>query len=167
MDSLRTIMLWVVVSEGVIFTLLVLTLLWLICNTSTNCTIQFGFTVLFSAIVVFIDGTVGALALKTNMREIFLLALFAALISFLIFAITIIMNLIIAVTNLIAMSMMDEQESFDKHNEDILPNYVFFLLLTVFGFALIALLNLVTILTLMPLLFPDNNLKLISFPMGT
>lgn len=167
MDSLRTIMLWVVVSEGVIFTLLVLTLLWLICNTSTNCTIQFGFTVLFSAIVVFIDGTVGALALKTNMREIFLLALFAALISFLIFAITIIMNVIIAVTNLIAMSMMDEQESVDKHNEDILPNYVFFLLLTVFGFALIALLNLVTILTLMPLLFPDNNLKLISFPMGT
>lgn len=168
LDYLHQILLWVVVCETVLFLFLISTLLWVIRKTSHNCTLEFGFALLFSAIMVFIDGAVTGFALRTNMRDFYLLALCAAAISFLIFVLTILMNLILGTVNLLTTVFFTEsRDEFQQRNfrkvdqfEESLPNFTFVLLLTIFGFALIALVNLVAIVTLSNILFPEYEAKM-------
>ena len=162
----KEILQWVVVSHVVVLLGVVSTLCWVLRNTSTVFTLQFGSGLFFTAFVCLIDTATSWFAMQTGLRDAFLLTLFTSAFSLLIFAVALIMNLLAGVLALARLLLTEDESTTNNRskttNNDLLPNYVYVLLISLFGYGLIALINLVSLLTVLPLAYPQysDNFKL-------
>ena len=156
--ELKNTMFWLAFSEMIIFTILVAGLLWLVRNSSNSSTLKFGTVLIFSSIIVFVDGMVISFTIDSQIRDMYFLALLTCTLSVLIFIVTVLVNLLVGIIQVVHLLMMDEPSSFhERKNFENISENTFILIFCLFTSALVAIINLVGALTIIPLLFPDNE----------